>query len=181
MISRGRRKWAASQKIFETTRMARPVAPSTSPHKALDLMKHAVALSLENVKSGLGGPFGAVVAREGKIIADGVNLVTSSKDPTAHAEITAIRNAAKQLDSFDLSGCSIYTSCEPCPMCLSAIYWARLDAIYYVLTRSDVASVGFDDAQQHEDRTIPIEHIDLTQEALHVFKEWERKKDKVPY
>lgn len=122
------------------------------------------------------------------MVAEGTNLVTSSKDPTAHAEVTAIRNACKQLDTFDVTGCVIYTSCEPCPMCLCAIYWARLDQIYYVLNRADAASIGFDDAhmyeeipKQHSERRIPIEHIPLMKEAIDVFHEWEKKQDRIPY
>src|SRR6202140_4752318 len=108
-------------------------------------MRRAIALSLDMVRSGKGGPFGAVVVRDGKIIAEGFNQVTSSNDPTAHAEVVAIRLACQALEKFDLTGCEIYTSCEPCPMCLSAIYWARLDRIYFANGRADAAAVGFRD------------------------------------
>nr|HQG67405.1 nucleoside deaminase [Paludibacteraceae bacterium] len=109
------------------------------------MMRKAIALSLENIKKG-GGPFGAVIVKDGKIIATGVNRVTSNNDPTAHAEITAIRKAAGKLKNFDLSGCEIYTSCEPCPMCLGAIYWAHLDKMYFANTKADAQNAGFDDS-----------------------------------
>lgn len=110
-----------------------------------DIMRKAIALSIENVKNG-GGPFGAVIVKDGKIIAHGVNRVTANNDPTAHAEISAIRAACEKLHTFDLSGCEIYTSCEPCPMCLGAIYWAHLDKIYYGNNKHDAADIGFDDS-----------------------------------
>ena len=110
-----------------------------------DIMRKAIALSIENVKNG-GGPFGALIVKDGKIIAHGVNRVTANNDPTAHAEISAIRAACEKLHTFDLSGCEIYTSCEPCPMCLGAIYWAHLDKIYYGNNKHDAADIGFDDS-----------------------------------
>lgn len=151
-----------------------------------DLMRKAIELSIENVAAG-GGPFGAVIARNGEIIATGVNRVTSNCDPTAHAEVSAIRAAAKALGTFDLSGCEIYTSCEPCPMCLGAIYWAHLDRIYYGNTKHDAAAIGFDDAFIYEeldlkleDRKLPSEHL-LGNKAIKAFQNWEQKDDKVCY
>jgi tRNA(Arg) A34 adenosine deaminase TadA len=150
-------------------------------------MKRAVELSRENMRSGQGGPFGAVVVRNGVVIAEGWNQVTSSNDPTAHAEVTAIRRACEVLNSFDLQGCEIYTSCEPCPMCLAAIYWARIEKIYYANTRSDAARIEFDDEflyqelkKDIEERAIPMIQIDREQ-ALPVFEEWSQKTDKIPY
>jgi guanine deaminase len=111
-----------------------------------DFLRRAIALATENVKFGAGGPFGAIVVRDGKILGEGVNSVTASGDPTAHAEVNAIRAAAKTLGNFTLAGCELYTSCEPCPMCLAAAYWARLDAVYYGASAADAARAGFDDA-----------------------------------
>ena len=110
-----------------------------------ELMQRAIELSVQNVQQG-GGPFGAVIARHGEVLAEGVNRVTANHDPTAHAEVQAIREAARRLGTFDLTGCDIYASCEPCPMCLGAIYWARLDHLYYAATQHDAAQAGFDDA-----------------------------------
>ena len=150
------------------------------------LMQKAIALSIENVKNG-GGPFGAVIAKEGQIIATGVNLVTIHNDPTAHAEVTAIREATHKLGTFDLSGCEIFTSCEPCPMCLSAIYWAHLDKIYYGNTKADAKNIGFDDSfiyhelqLKPEDRKIKMERL-LPEEAIQAFEDWKNKEDKVTY
>ena len=154
-------------------------------HQAL--LRRAVEISGIQMRNGAGGPFGAVIARDGEIIAEGHNRVTSSNDPTAHAEVVAIREACAALGSFDLSGCVIYASCEPCPMCLSAIYWARLDAIYYANGREDAARIGFDDALLYDEiarpiegRTLPMTRIELA-EAEEVFREWEAKEDKIPY
>lgn len=151
-----------------------------------ELMRKAIELSVENVANG-GGPFGAVIARNGKIVAIGVNRVTSDNDPTAHAEICAIRAAAQHLGTFDLSGCEIYTSCEPCPMCLGAIYWAHLDRIYYGNNKDDAARIGFDDALiyeeldlKREDRKLKSEIL-LPDEAIKAFQDWMNKKDKVEY
>lgn len=151
-----------------------------------ELMRKAIALSIENVVNG-GGPFGAVIARDGKIVATGVNRVTANCDPTAHAEVSAIRAAAAKLGTFDLSGCEIYTSCEPCPMCLGAIYWAHLDRMYYGNNKHDAAAIGFDDAFIYEelelkpsDRKLPAEIL-LHEEALAAFRSWEEKTDKVAY
>ncbi len=150
-------------------------------------MTRAIELSIENVHSGRGGPFAAVVVRDGKIIAEGTNLVTSLKDPTAHAEITAIREACRVLSDFQLSGCEIYTTCEPCPMCMGAIYWARPARLYFANTKEDAARIGFDDHfiyQQLElpwpDRKIPMVPL-MREEALRAFDEWQRQQDKIEY
>ncbi len=150
-------------------------------------MQQAVELATENVTSGRGGPFGAVVVKDGKVIATGVNLVTASNDPTAHAEVTAIRNACQSLGTFQLEGCEVYTSCEPCPMCLAAIYWARCRAIYYGNSAGDAAKVGFDDAflygemkKPMSDRAIPIEQM-LPDEAWASFAAWRDAAAKVMY
>jgi len=150
-------------------------------------MLKAIELSQHHMRHGAGGPFGAVIVRGDEIIAEGHNRVTSTNDPTAHAEVVAIREACAKTAGFSLPGCVIYTSCEPCPMCLSAIYWARLDAIYYANTRQDAALIGFDDDHiyreltlQLEDRAIPIIRMELV-EASAVFEEWEKMPDKVPY
>lgn len=149
-------------------------------------MKKAIALSIENIKNG-GGPFGAVIAKDGNIIATGVNRVTPECDPTAHAEVCAIRNAAKELGTFNLKGCEIYSSCEPCPMCLGAIYWAHLDKLYYGNTQQDAAKIGFDDAfiykeleLKPEDRHLTSSNI-LRDEALRAFTTWEESQDKTTY
>ena len=151
-----------------------------------ELMHKACELSAENVAQG-GGPFGAVIARNGEIIATGVNRVTANCDPTAHAEVSAIRAAATRLGTFDLKGCTIYTSCEPCPMCLSAIYWAHLDAIYYGNNKQDAAHIGFDDQFIYDElalpphrRRIPL-HPLLRNDAQKAIKLWEEKTDKVEY
>ncbi len=151
-----------------------------------ELMRKAIDLSLRNVTEG-GGPFGAVIARDGEIIATGVNRVTSDCDPTAHAEVSAIRAAAKVLGTFDLSGCEIYTSCEPCPMCLGAIYWAHLDRMYYGNNQHDAAKIGFDDAFIYRELELPIAERRLKaeallpEEAIQAFRAWEEKADKVEY
>lgn len=151
-----------------------------------DFMREAVKLSLANVDEG-GGPFGAVIVKDGEIIAKGVNLVTSSNDPTAHAEINAIREATQKLGTFDLSGCEIYSSCEPCPMCLGAIYWARLDKIYFANTKSDAKNIDFDDSFIYEELEKPIENRRiptkqmLREEALAAFEKWRDKEDKIEY
>lgn len=149
-------------------------------------MREAIKLSAESVRSG-GGPFGAVIVRNGEIIARGENRVTVCNDPTAHAEVSAIREAAARLGTYDLCGCEIYSSCEPCPMCLGAIYWARLDRLYYAGTRADAANVGFDDAHIYEElpldpsqRELPTESL-LREEAQRVFEAWAEKADKKEY
>ena len=149
-------------------------------------MRRAIALSEESVRNG-GGPFGAVIARHGVIIAEASNSVTIDNDPTAHAEVNCIRRAAERLGTFDLSGCEIFTSCEPCPMCLGAIYWAHLDKIYYANDRKDAARIGFDDdfiyqeiALKPEERKKPSEIL-LREEALRAFNMWSEKTDKTEY
>ena len=154
--------------------------------KKEDFMRKAIELSIENVKNG-GGPFGAVIVKDGEIVATGVNRVTANHDPTAHAEVSAIRAACQKLGTFDLSGCEIYTSCEPCPMCLGAIYWAHLDKIYYGNNKTDAARIGFDDsfiydelALKRDDRNKAMEEL-LPDEANAAFQAWEEKADKVEY
>ena len=152
-----------------------------------DFMKRAISISREMMLGLKGGPFGAVVVKDGKIIAEGHNQVTTANDPTAHAEVVAIREACRVLGTFNLEGCVIYASCEPCPMCLSAIYWARLERIYYGNSRVDAAGIGFDDeflyvevAKPIEEREIPTVQL-MAEEALDVFEEWKTMPDKVPY
>ena len=152
-----------------------------------NFMREAIRLSIDSMRAGNGGPFGAVVVKDGKIIARGFNKVTSSNDPTAHAEVVAIREACTVLNSFQLAGCEIYTSCEPCPMCLGAIYWARPDKMYFANTKSDAAAIGFDDQFIYDeielnygDRQLSTEQM-LQEEALVAFKEWEQKTDKIEY
>ena len=150
-------------------------------------MRRAIALAQENVAKNGGGPFGAVVVRDGRIIGEGTNQVTGSHDPTAHAEVVAIRAACAELGDFSLVGCEIYASCEPCPMCLSAIYWARIDHIYYGSSKTDAAAIGFDDDHIYREiplpiseRAIPTERI-LVDEAIAAFKAWENADDKIEY
>ena len=154
---------------------------------AQDFMRRAILISAEKMREGLGGPFGAVVVRMDRIIAEGFNQVTSTSDPTAHAEVVAIRAACAALGSFSLEGCELYTSCEPCPMCLGAIYWSRLDRVYYANDRADAAAIGFDDDRLYREfakpmngREMPFIHLPL-EEARAVFQEWVDKPDKVPY
>lgn len=151
-----------------------------------ELMRRAIQLSVESVRNG-GGPFGAVIAKDGEIIAEGSNSVTIDNDPTAHAEVNTIRKATRKLGTFDLKGCEIYTSCEPCPMCLGAIYWAHLDKIYYANDRKDAAKIGFDDdfiyqeiALKPVDRHKPMEMF-LRDEAIKAFEMWADKTDKTEY
>ncbi len=150
-------------------------------------MREAIRLSIENMRAGNGGPFGAVVVKDGKIIARGFNQVTSSNDPTAHAEVVAIREACKVLNSFQLDDCEIYTSCEPCPMCLGAIYWARPSKMYYANTKKDAANIGFDDQFIYEELDLPLDKRQLAaeqllqDEAIVAFKEWEEKTNKIEY
>ncbi|MBK8968502.1 MAG: nucleoside deaminase [Lewinellaceae bacterium] len=150
-------------------------------------MREAIRLSIENVESGRGGPFGAVVVKDGAIIARGTNEVTSTNDPTAHAEVVAIRNACKALGTYQLDGCEIYTSCEPCPMCLGAIYWARPDKMYYGNTKEDAAAIQFDDQFIYQEielpkdrRHLPTEQL-LRDEALEAFAKWESSELKKLY
>ncbi len=150
-------------------------------------MRRAIELSLRNVRGGRGGPFGAVVVKNGRIVAEGVNRVTSANDPSAHAEIVAIRQACRKLKSFELTGCEIYTSCEPCPMCLGAIYWARPAVVYFANTKDDAARAGFDDSLIYREigaplrrRRIPMIPF-LRREALAAFQVWTQKQDKIEY
>jgi tRNA(Arg) A34 adenosine deaminase TadA len=151
-----------------------------------DFMKEAIRLSKESVQAG-GGPFGALIVKDNEIISKSSNSVTKDNDPTAHAEVNAIRKAADSLQSFDLSGCVIYTSCEPCPMCLGAIYWARLDKLYYANTKTDAKDIGFDDSFIYDEIDLPKEkrklpHIQIMQnEALEAFKLWEQTDEKIEY
>ncbi|MCU4177782.1 nucleoside deaminase [Carboxylicivirga sp. N1Y90] len=151
-----------------------------------DFMRKAIELSQKNVEEG-GGPFGAVVVKHGNIIGQGVNGVTRLNDPTAHAEVNAIRDACKNVKSFDLAGCQIYTSCEPCPMCLGAIYWSRIERIYYANTKKDAASIGFDDqfiydeiGKAYESRQIPFIKVE-DDNAINAFNMWKDNADKIRY
>ncbi|MDD4990697.1 MAG: nucleoside deaminase [Paludibacter sp.] len=149
-------------------------------------MRKAIALSVENIKNG-GGPFGAVIVKDGKVVSTGVNRVTANNDPTAHAEVNAIRKAAKKLGTFDLAGCEIYTSCEPCPMCLGAVYWAHLDKMYYGNTKLDAKNIGFDDSFIYDEIELKPENrkIETTQfladEAIVAFEAWANSEDKTEY
>jgi len=150
-------------------------------------MQEAIRQATENVRAGRGGPFGAVVVKDGRIIATGANTVTPTNDPTAHAEINAIREACRALGTFQLTGCQIYTSCEPCPMCLGAIYWARPDRVFYGATASDAAASGFDDSFIYEElklphtgRRIPFENM-MREAGLEPFREWDQTNDRVRY
>ena len=151
-----------------------------------EFMKRAIELSLESVNKG-GGPFGCVIVKDNRIIAEGSNKVTSTNDPTAHGEIVAIRNACKQLNNFSLNGCELYSSCEPCPLCLSAIYWARINKIYYANTREDAQKIDFDDSFIYSEfhKNINERKITMFQmmrnEALKAFELWDKKTDKVKY
>ena len=159
--------------------MSRPANP--------DFLRRAIALATQNVSSGGGGPFAAVIVREGQIVGEGVNTVTASHDPTAHGEVNAIRAACKALGTFTLTGCELYTSCQPCPMCLAASYWARLDAVYYGCSAADAARAGFDDAFLYEEfrkdqaaRSLPVAQL-LGNEAWASFAAWIASAHKVEY
>src|SRR5215469_4333398 len=150
-------------------------------------MARAIQLSIDNVLSGQGGPFGAVIAKNGAIVGEGANRVTATNDPTAHAEVIAIRQACSKLGTFELKDCELYTSCEPCPMCLGAIYWARLDRIYYGSVAADAAKAGFDDSfiyheieQPFSARKIPMIQM-MREQALASFRAWMEKPNKIPY
>lgn len=150
-------------------------------------MRRAIELAQNGVDTNQGGPFGCVIAKDGRIVGEGCNEVTSSNDPTAHAEVVAIRAACRNLDSFQLSGCVVYTSCEPCPMCLGAIYWARPAAIFFAGTRDDAAAAGFDDElfyseleKPNEERQLKMQNL-LREDAQKVFRRWNEKPDKVEY
>lgn len=153
----------------------------------LKFMTRAIELSREHMNLGHGGPFGAVIVKGGRIIAEGWNRVASTNDPTAHAEVDAIRKACQALSTFELKDCEIYSSCEPCPMCLAAIYWSRMEKIYFANTREDAAQIDFDDeflyqelVQPIQERKIPTIHFH-DEEAIKVFKEWTQKSDKIEY
>ncbi|HEY2470279.1 MAG TPA: nucleoside deaminase [Terracidiphilus sp.] len=153
----------------------------------LDFLRQAIALATQNVTSGNGGPFAALIVRDGKVIAEGVNMVTATNDPTAHGEVTAIRNACKGLDTFTLAGCDLYTSCEPCPMCLAASHWARLDAVFFAASAEDAAKAGFDDAYLYaefrknpEQRSLEEAQF-LREEAWSSFAAWIASPSKIPY
>src|ERR1700730_8044817 len=162
--------------------------PDRTPNPLCDsFMARALALSLENVRSGRGGPFGAVVVKDGEIIAEGMNCVTTTNDPTAHAEMVAIREACRKLQSFELPGCEIYSSCEPCPMCLGAIYWARPARVYFANSAADAAQAGFDDAFIYQqialpraEREIPFLEL-MREESLACFRAWAEKQDRIDY
>lgn len=161
---------------------------NTKKKNAFDetFMRRAIRISIGNINQN-GGPFGAVIVKDGQIVAESGNRVTENLDPTAHAEIMAIRQACEKLKTFDLSGCEIYSSCEPCPMCLSAIYWARLDALYFANTKEDAKRIDFDDSFIYEQIPLSIEKRSiptsqhLHEEALEAFRIWEAKTDKVCY
>jgi tRNA(Arg) A34 adenosine deaminase TadA len=150
-------------------------------------MRIAIELAEDNVKRGVGGPFGAVIVKDGMIVARSANRVVPTNDPTAHAEVSVIRLACQELETYNLSGCEIYTSCEPCPMCLGAIYWARIDKIYYANTKADAAAIGFDDhfiydelESAMENRKLPFQQL-LRDEAIQAFKLWETTEHKEHY
>jgi guanine deaminase len=152
-----------------------------------EFMRRAIALATENVRSGAGGPFAAVIVKDGRVVADGVNRVTSTNDPTAHAEVVAIREACRKLGDFQLAGCDLYTTCEPCPMCLGAIYWARPARVFYACVAADAAAVGFDDAfiyeelnRAHAERRVPMQEL-LREESLTIFALWQQQEKKTLY
>jgi|SRR5579863_1398578 len=152
-----------------------------------EFMRRAIALAIENVRTGSGGPFAAVIAKDGRIIAEGANCVTATNDPTAHAEVVAIREACQELGDFQLTGCDLYTTCEPCPMCLGAIYWARPARVFYACVAADAAAAGFDDAfiyeelsRTHAERRVPMQQL-LREESLVIFSAWKRQEKKIHY
>ncbi|WP_207906280.1 nucleoside deaminase [Flaviaesturariibacter aridisoli] len=157
------------------------------PQEEKDFMREAIRLSVQNVEKGTGGPFGAVVVKDGQIIARGANSVTATNDPTAHAEVMAIREACRVLGTFQLDGCEIYTSCEPCPMCLGAIYWARPAKLFYANTKADAAAIQFDDQFIYEELEKPVEARSLftrqllREEALEAFQMWQSSTLKTDY
>lgn len=153
----------------------------------LEFLREAIRLSVEKMESGAGGPFGAVIVRDGEIVGRGWNQVTSTNDPTAHAEVVAVRDACSNLKSFSLAGCELYSSCEPCPLCLAAAYWARLDRIYFAASCDDATAAGFDDRNFYRElcagvaeRSIPMQQA-LRDESLAAFRKWTAKSDRVPY
>ncbi len=152
-----------------------------------EFMRRAIALGMENVRTGAGGPFAAVIVKDGQVVAEGVNRVTATNDPTAHAEVVAIRAACHKLGDFQLEGCDLYTTCEPCPMCLGAIYWARPARVFYACVAADAAAVGFDDAfiyeelnRAHAERRVPMQQL-LREESLAIFSLWQQQEKKTPY
>ena len=152
-----------------------------------EFMRRAIALAFENIRSVQGGPFGAVVVKDGRVLAEGANRVTATNDPTAHSEIMAIREACRLLGNFQLTGCDLYTTWEPCPMCLGAIYWARPARVFYACIAADAAAAGFDDALIYEElrrpltaRRLPMKQL-LRQEALEIFSQWNRQEKKIAY
>ena len=155
--------------------------------KELEFMLEAINLSKQGMMNNDGGPFGCVIVKDGEIVGRGWNKVTSTNDPTAHAEVTAIRDACKNLNTFQLEGCEIYTSCEPCPMCMGAIYWARPARVFYANTRQDAADIGFDDSLIYEELTLPLNQRKIAieclgrDEAITVFNAWAAKADKTDY
>lgn len=155
--------------------------------KPEELMRRAVTLAIEKAREGACGPFGAVIARGGEVVAEGWNQTAAAKDPTAHAEVVAIRRACEKLGAFDLSGCVIYASCEPCPMCLGAIWWARLDRVYYAATSADAERHGFDDAHFYREMSLPADARRVPmiripdEEATRAFLEWNARPDKIKY
>jgi tRNA(Arg) A34 adenosine deaminase TadA len=184
----GKRKQVVSKlkKVMsKRTEASSKLTPSAAPNP--EFLRRAIALAIQNVESGAGGPFAAVIVKDGKIVGEGVNTVTSANDPTAHGEVNAIRAACKALSSFSLAGCELYTSCEPCPMCLSACYWARLDAIYYGANAADAARAGFDDAFLYDEfrkdqpaRSLPATQL-LANEAWASFQAWIDSPSKIEY
>jgi guanine deaminase len=159
----------------------------TSEQKKREFMARAISLSLQPMRGNQGGPFGAVIVKDGQIIGEGHNQVTTTNDPTAHAEVVAIRQACANLNSFQLDGCELYTSCEPCPMCLGAIYWARIERMFYGNSQADAAAIGFDDQFIYEeigrelgDRRLPISQL-MRDEANAAFQEWSEKGDRINY
>jgi tRNA(Arg) A34 adenosine deaminase TadA len=161
--------------------------PSDRDASDADYMRDAIRRAVENVQSGRGGPFAALVVRAGRVVATGANRVTTANDPTAHAEVVAIRQACAARDTFQLDGCTLYTTCEPCPMCLGAIYWARLDRVVYASTRTDAANAGFDDAHIYDElerppdaRTLPMAQC-LRDEAQRAFEAWAAYDDRTEY
>lgn len=152
-----------------------------------EFMRTAIKLSIDNVTQGKGGPFAAVIVKDDEIIATGVNSVTRTNDPTAHAEVVAIRKACEKLQSFQLDDCEIYTSCEPCPMCLGAIYWARPKAVYYANSKADAAAIDFDDQFIYDEIALPLQHRNLKQvqllrdEAIKAFELWQKSQIKIEY
>jgi guanine deaminase len=161
--------------------------PGKKTNPAKEYIARAIALAIENVRVGRGGPFAALIVKDGEILAEGTNRVTSTNDPTAHAEILAIREACRKLGRFELTGCVIYASCEPCPMCLGAIYWSRLEKLIFGATAADAAKIGFDDSLIYREIARPIgkRRIQAVQlmrkDALEAFQVWAEKKDKIPY